>query len=337
MGSALSLPLSMDWFSFNHYALVHLPVAAALLAPIALVASQRVGRGIRPWWTASRFVVLMGCLGILLSILSGYLLARRTGVLPAGLWLAPGAAGTSLPRLHQLLALASLALGLITLKAANRPRQDHQGIGVLPLLLGILWSGAVVCTGYFGGQMAHAQKSASTLPAVPAPALPPKDPEAEAPLRALDYARLEPAHLEPVKSPPHGNRWIRAWVTPSAGEAYAAGRTLPAGTMVVLSTMEDRWGRPSYDSGPLYILETLPGGRTSLAFYWPRVPEARRGETGGADHVYWRSADPALKACLDCHNQGIAPARDRSQWKVPRRPKPEESIPTEPDGGSKQP
>ena len=327
----------MDWFSFNHYALVHLPVAAALLAPIALIASQRVGRGIRPWWTASRFVVLMGCLGILAAILSGFLLARRTGVVPAGMWFAPAAAGTTLPRLHQLLALASLELGLITLKVANRPRQDHQGIGVLPLLMGLLWSGAVIATGYFGGLMAHAKPSAPTFRAAPVAAPPPQDPEADAPLRALDYARLEPAHLEPVKSPPHGNRWIRAWVTPSAGEAYAAGRPLPTGAMVVLSSTEDRWGRPGYDSGPLYILESLAGGRTALAFYWARVPEARRGETGGADHAYWRGADPALRACLDCHRNGIAPARDRSQWKVPRRPKPEDAAQAEPEGGSKQP
>lgn len=320
----------MDWFSFNHHALVHLPVAAALLAPIALLASQRVGRGIRPWWTASRFVVLMGCLGILASILSGFLLARRTGVIPAGAWLVPG---TGPARLHQVLALASLGLGLLALRFMNRNRLDHQGIGILPLLLGVLWSAGLLLTGHLGGQMAHARPpEAAQARLAPAPPPPPADPEADAPLRALDYARLEPTHLEPVKSPPHGNRWIRVWVTPSAAEAYAAGRPLPPGAMAVLSTLEDRWGRPGYDAGPLYSLEVLPGGRTSLSLYWPRVPEARRGETGGADRVYWRGSDPALKACLECHGGGIAPARDRSQWRVPRRPKPEEPAASAPAG-----
>lgn len=321
----------MDWFSLNHYALVHLPVAAALLAPIALIASQRPGRGVRPWWTASRFVVLMGCLGILASILSGFLLARRTGVIPAGAWLVPAVSASA--RLHQLLALASLLTGLVALKAMNRVRQDHQGIGVLPLLLGFLWSGTVLCGGYLGGQMAHAHRAAA-VPTVAAPQPPPRDPEAEAPYRALDFARLEPAHLEPVKSPPHGNRWIRAWVTASAAEAYAAGKPLPPGAMAVLSSVEDRHGRPGYELGPVYVLESLPGGKITLAFYWPRVPEARRGETGGAGHAYWRSPDPALKACLECHGNGIAPARDRSQWRVPRKPKPDEAAAAEPEAGA---
>lgn len=324
----------MDWFSLNHYALVHLPVAAAVLAPIALAASQRPGRGLRPWWTAARFVVLMGCLGTVVSILSGVLLARRTGVIPAGAWLVPGQALEVPARLHQLLALASLLIGLVALKAMNRPRKDHQGIGVLPLLLGILWSGMVLYAGYLGGGMAHTHK-ASASPAAAAAAPPPPDPEAEAPYRALDYARLEPAHLEPVKSPPHGNRWIRVWVTPSAAEAYAAGKPLPAGAMAVLSSTEDKWGRPGFEIGPLYILESLPGGKTALAFYWPAVPEARRGETGGAGHAYWRGADPGLKACLECHGKGIAPSRDRSQWRIPRKPKTEEATPAE-TGASSQ-
>jgi hypothetical protein len=319
----------MDWSLLNHHALVHLPVAAALLAPIALAASQRGGRGIRPWWTAARFVLLMGCLGSLLSIGSGFLLARQSGVIAPGHWLAPGSLPASPVRLHQVLALASLGLGLIALKLANRTRQEHQGIGVLPLLFGILWSGTVLVAGYLGGQLAHVKKRPEQQAMVPLPTPPPLDLEAEAPLRGLDFAKLEPTHLEPVKSPPHGNRWIRVWVTPSASAAYAAGKPLPPGAMAVLSSTEDKWGRPGYEIGPLYILETLSGGKTAFAFYWPRVPEARRGETGGADHAYWKGADPALKACMECHGNGIAPARDRSQWKVPRRPRPEEATPVE--------
>ncbi len=123
----------------------------------------------------------------------------------------------------------------------------------------------------------------------------------------------------------------REWLDRDKVDALAD-LTNSAGALAVLSTLEDRWGRPGYDSGPLYILEALADGRTALALYWPRVPEARRGETGGADHVYWRGADPALKACLECHGRGIAPARDRSQWKVPRRPKPEEAAAAAPEG-----
>jgi hypothetical protein len=159
----------------------------------------------------------------------------------------------------------------------------------------------------------------------PLPPPPPPDAESETPIRALDHQRLAAMHLEPVKSPPHGNRWIRVWVTPSAAEAYAAGKPLPAGAIAVLSTLDDRWGRPGFDAGPLFTLEALPGGGHSLSFYWPRVPEARRGETGGQERVYWRGAAPGLQACMGCHANGIAPAQDRSQWKVPKRPKPEDT------------
>lgn len=327
----------MDWFSFNHHAFVHLPVAAALLLPIALVAAQRGGRGIRPWWTVARFLTLTGLLGTVLALLSGFLLARKSGVIAPGLWLAPAGEGSGPARLHQLLALAGFAVGGLALRSMHRRRQEHQGIGVLPLLLGCVWSGLVVYGGFLGGRMAHAAQRPQVAKVVPAAPVPPPDPEASLPIRALDYASLEPAHLEPVKSPPHGNRWIRAWVAPAAAEDYAAGRTLPAGAMVVLSTLEDRWGRPGYESGPLYILESLPGGRTALAFYWPQVPEARRGETGGAVRAYWRGDHPALKACLACHGNGIAPARDRSQWRVPRRPKPEEGGATPSDSGASPP
>lgn len=322
----------MDWIPFDHHALVHLPVAAALLAPVALVAGLRGGRGIRPWWTAARLLLLAGTLGIAASLVSGLVTARAGGALPQGQWLAPGPWAAPALRLHQILALAALPLGLLALRATYRHRQDHQGLGLLPLVLGLLWSATVLTGGRIGGHLAHARPAAPA--AAPAPPPPPPDPEAQAPLRALDYGRLEAAHDEPVKSPPHGNRWIRAWVTPGAGEAYAAGRSLPAGTMVVLSTLEDRWGRPGWDAGPLYILEVLPGGRTQLALYWPRVPEPRRGETLGADHAYWRGTDPGLKACLSCHAQGAAPARDRSQWKVPRRPKAEDPAPADAGGGT---
>jgi hypothetical protein len=91
-----------------------------------------------------------------------------------------------------------------------------------------------------------------------------------------------------------------------------------------MSTLEDRWGRPGHDPGPLYALEVLPGGKPSLTFYWPRVPEARRNETRGLERVYWRRDDENLKSCLACHAGGIAPVKDRSRWVTPRvKPKSE--------------
>jgi uncharacterized membrane protein len=318
----------MEWLALNHFSMAHLPIAAALLAPVALLASQRVGRGIRPWWTASRFLLLAGALGAMLAVATGFAHAWQTGQLPRGGWgPAGGRAGyLALAARHQVLALLSVPLALLALRAAYARRQEHQGIGFLPLLLGCIWSAVTLSAVHFvqGGHASAAPQAAARSQA-PVPPPPPPDPEAETPVRALDHQRLAPMHLEPVKSPPHGNRWIRVWVTPSAAEAYAAGKPLPAGALAVLSTLDDRWGRPGYDAGPLYMVEALAGGGYSLGYYWPKVPEARRGETGGQDRVYWRGKDPGLQACLGCHAGGLAPIQDRSQWKVPRRPKPEDT------------
>ncbi len=138
------------------------------------------------------------------------------------------------------------------------------------------------------------------------------------PVRALDYLNLVPMEAEPVKSPPHGNRWIRVWANAKAEEAYRNGNPLPDGSLVVMSSVEDRWGRPGFDPGPLYALEMKPGGKPSLTFYWARVPEEHRNETLGQERAYWRGDDPHLKDCLACHGNGMAPAKDRSRWGIPK-------------------
>jgi hypothetical protein len=309
----------MDWIAQKHGLFVHLPFAAALLLPVALIAAQRAGRGIKPWWVTCRYMAWAGVLGVTAAVLSGFGAAQLSKRLPAGIFLAKGSlADPTLFQLHQWGAAASLLLGLLTLRALHRKREDHQGIGVLGLFLGLLFTGATVAAGYLGTQLAHPPPQKPKPAEAKAAVVKPPDPEANAPLRALDYLRLVPMHGEPVRSSPHGNRWIRVWVSPEAESAYREGGPLPVGSQVVMSTMEDRWGRPSLDQGPLYALDTLPGGKTSLTFYWPRVPEARRNETRGLASAYWRGDDEHLKSCLACHAAGMAPVRERSKWAIPK-------------------
>ncbi len=90
-----------------------------------------------------------------------------------------------------------------------------------------------------------------------------------------------------------------------------------------MSTLEDRWGRPGFEQGPLYALETGADGKPRLTFYWPQVPEARRTETQGAASAYWRGDDARLASCASCHAEGAAPRKDRSVWGVPRKPRTE--------------
>lgn len=312
----------MDWIALKHDLFVHLPIAAALLLPAALIAAQRPGRGIKPWWITCRYVAWAGVLGGFAAAVTGFRAAQLANLLPVGVFLSKGnLQDPSLFQLHQWIAVGSLLLGAVTLRALHRKREEHQGIGVLGLFLGMLWAGATLVAGYYGTLLAHpAPKVAEAKPVPPKPV----DAEAMAPLRALDYGSLVSLHPEPVKSPPHGNRWIRVWVSPEGEGAYREGRPLPVGSIVVMSTTEDRWGRPGHDQGPLYALDVKPGNKPSLTFYWARVPEARRNETRGADRAYWRGDDENLQGCLACHAGGTAPLQDRSRWVIPKpKPKPE--------------
>ncbi|WP_257306936.1 hypothetical protein [Geothrix campi] len=313
----------MEWIALKHALLSHLPVATGLLLPWALFASQRAGRGIRPWWTVCRYLGWVGLLGLLAALISGSAAGRAFGLIPAGRIFPLPASGYGADALlfrHAVIATSAALFAVPALWAMNRARKDHQSLGVLALVLGLGWSALLLANGYSGYVLAHPGRPVPVPPTVAkvveAPA-PPVDPEAQAPLRALDYAALEALHAEPVKSAAHGSRWIRAWANPAAASAYRAGRALPSGALVVLSSLEDRWGRPGTEPGPLYVLE-MKGEAPSLTFYWPQVPVDRRRETGGETRAYWRGQDPHLDACRACHAGGMADPAQRSRWRVPR-------------------
>jgi hypothetical protein len=328
----------LEWFAQKHPALVHLPIAAALLLPLPLLASQRPGRGIRPWWTVSRYLAAFGLLGALLAIPSGLAWGRMLELVPAGKWLVPkGAEGLAASlRLHQLYGLACAGLGALTLFFATRPKRDHESLGLPALLCGLAWAGVALMAGLTGGGMTHpplpplevvaepAANAAAPTAAEPAPAqaIPPAS--AEAPLWLLDHARLEPLHGEAVRGAapagPHAGRWHRAWATPEAAAAYREGAPLPPGSRLVLSTVEDRWGRPGPEVGPLFALEAGGDGKTHFTFYWPRVPEERRKEADGEARALWQGAHPRLAACQACHAQGLSDRLQRSRWTGPRKP-----------------
>jgi hypothetical protein len=304
------MPLS-DFLALKHPMLVHIPIAAALLVPIPLLAAQRSGRGIKPWWIACRYLTWMGVLGALPALLSGLLWAKLLGLIPGGSLLAPSAGEDQvlpfLMRRHQMLALLAFLFGLVTLWSLYRKRQEHQGIGFLPLAMGCLWALSTALAGQYGGKMTHPLTPiASTSHDAPA-----ADPEADAPLRALDYASLEPA-LGPVFSKAHGNRWVRVWVTASGIDAYKAGRPLSPGSYAVMNSFENANGRASNDAGPLYALEILASGEPSLTLYWPRVPQEKRNEVGGLERVYWRGAEAGLQSCMSCHAGGASELVKRS-------------------------
>lgn len=319
----------MDWLAFKHAFLSHLPVAVGLLLPWALVAAQRPGRGIRAWWTVARYLGWTGLAGLLASLTTGYIQLRHLGLLPPNRLLpslAPSAWGPL--SWHLTLALASFLVGAIALWAMTRPRKDYQSLGLLSLGLGLLWSGLLVMAGDAGHSLAHAKApvlpaAAVALPAaqVPVPVRTPAGPvvsEASVLARALDFAALEPLHPDPVKSAAHGGRWVRSWANAEAAGAYRVGAPLPPGAFLVLSSVEDRWGRPGPEVGPLYVLEMKATG-PALSFYWARIPEARRKDFDGEARAWWPSGHPRLETCFSCHaGGGMADPARRSRWRPAR-------------------
>jgi len=322
----------MDWIALKHALLSHLPVATGLLLAWPLLASQRPGRGIRPWWTVARYLGWTGIIGTLGAFVSGYASGRFLELIPAHRLLPVPASGSGADALlfrHALMGASSLLVGLAAIWAMSRSRRDHESLGVLTLALGLAWSAVLLVTGEGGYRLAHGHPhrtaAAVVAPAVVAPVVVPaairppvvQDPEANTPVRALDYGSLEAIHTDPVKSPAHGGRWIRVWTSPEAAAAYRAGQPLPQGALVVLSSVEDRWGRPGPDGGPLYALEMKPSG-PFLSFYWARIPMERRREFGGESRAYWRGDDAHLETCRGCHAAGMADPRQRSRWRAKR-------------------
>lgn len=301
----------LDWIAFKHPMWIHVPLACAVLAPLALLASQRPGRGIRPWWTVSRYLVLMGVLGMLPALLSGLMWARRLGFVAPGKLLASKTVMDGLVRHHQLWALGAFFLGLLTLWAVQRKRQDHQGLGFRALFLGCLWSGATITTGYYGGRMSHPMPGEATPVAT---AKTSTDPEADLPIRYLDYGSLLPVGDTWARIPQHDNRWGRVWITASGIEAYEAGRPLPPGAYAVMSTAVEVAGQPGPDPGPLYGVEILADGSPKFTVYWATVPDAQQAKFDGKDFVYWRSPDAHVQSCATCHAGGASDPSQRVKF-----------------------
>ena len=303
----------LDWIAFKHPMWIHVPLACAILSPLALLAAQRRGRGIRPWWTACRYLAWMGVLGLIPALLSGLMWAHRLGFVAPGKLLAGKEVLGGLVRHHQLWAVAALVTSLLTLLSVHRKRQDHQGIGFQALFLGCCWAFATLMTGMYGGRMAHPMPG-ETAPVKAATAT--ADAEADLPAHYLDFGGLIPVGDAWARIPQHEGRWGRVWVTASGIEAYQAGRTMPPGSYAVMSTAQDRAAQPGPDPGPLYAVEILADGTPKFTLYWANVPEGEQAKFDAQDSVYWRSPDAHVQSCASCHAGGASDPAQRVKFPV---------------------
>jgi hypothetical protein len=323
----------LEFIAKEHPAFVHVPLGMVVVLPLAMLGSFRAGASLR-WTRTAIFIGAAGWIGSLIALASGLLWGRLIGLIPPGGWLPPKASEAQvlqrMLQLHEIAALAGVVVGALCLWLIGRAwrsavaynedtgvhahrhlgrRWWERGVGFPAFLLALLWLGAWGFCGKLGGIMVFGNEETARA-AAEAEAKRKNDAEADLPIRALDYASLEPIQTAPFRSKAHGEFWARTWVPTSSVDAFRAGQPLPAGGYAVLSTVLDEKGRPGQDPGPLYFKEVLADGRVAFAFYWPRVPEGRRSETGGEDFVYWRSPEPRLASCARCH-------RDAGPPKVP--------------------
>jgi uncharacterized membrane protein len=315
----------LQFIAREHPAFVHIPLGLVAMLPLAMLASFHRRHG-KVLVGTSLFLATFGWFASMAALFSGLLWGRLINLIaPANFLPVVASEKQVLQRtlqLHIQAALLGFIIGGICVFLLWRIwRRDHstaagnehrlhagrrfseRGVGLPALLVGLLWLGVWGFSGKLGGIMVFGSEETNRA-AAEADAAKRNDVEAELPIRALDYASLEPTEAAPERSKAHGDRWRRIWVSASGIDAYQAGKPMPPGAYVVMPTFGDVAGRPGTEPGPLYFKEIKADGSTAFAFYWARVPEALRKDFGGQDSVYWRSPDPKLATCLGCHDKG---------------------------------
>ena len=143
-------------FALKHPAMIHFPIAATLFLVPALFLARREGAQAEAWSLTARYLAWIGLLSFLPPLFSGYLWAKGMSLIPGGHLLAPvaepGDDFSLLVRRHQLMSLAGLAAGLLTVWLLSRRRGRP---GRFAFLLGCVWMATTLATGYFGGKMTH--------------------------------------------------------------------------------------------------------------------------------------------------------------------------------------
>lgn len=314
----------IEFIAREHPAFVHIPLGLVAVLPVAMLASFYPRHG-RVLAGTSFFLAAIGWLASTIALFSGLVWGRQINLIPPAAFLPVVASEKQvlqrILQIHIYMALSGFLIGGVCVYLLWRiwrhdqevpAGTDHRhhpgrrfwerGVGAPALLVGFIWLGCWGFSGKLGGIMVFGNEETNRA-AAEADKAKRNDVEADLPIRALDFAALEPVEAAPVRSKAHGDRWRRIWVTASGSDAYKEGKPLPPGAYAVMSTFEDAKGRPSYEPGPIYMKEIKADGTTAFAFYWARIPAALQKDFGGQDAVYWRSPDPKLATCLGCHEK----------------------------------
>lgn len=117
-----------------------------------------------------------------------------------------------------------------------------------------------------------------------------------------DFATYTRLTDKPFLSLDHGNRWVDVYVNDVGLAAYDSSAPIPAGTIVVKTSVLDDGGRPGHVAGPIYVMQKRAAGYAPdeddwwYAIHWAAPPAGEVREP-----IYWRGKSPRVDYCADCH------------------------------------
>jgi hypothetical protein len=124
-----------------------------------------------------------------------------------------------------------------------------------------------------------------------------------------DYASYRRVTDEMFRSLDHGNRWVHVYVNELGAEPYLAGGDIPAGTIIVKTSVQSVDDRPSDIEGPIFVMEKRAKGYAPAqgdwwyAIHWANPPAAEAARFGGP--FYWRGRSPRVAYCWKCHDDYV--------------------------------
>jgi Cytochrome P460 len=138
-----------------------------------------------------------------------------------------------------------------------------------------------------------------------------------------DYASYVKMNTSPVSSETHGGRLVDTYVNAIGAAAYLdADAEMPAGTVIVKTSVETKDGASTGEAGPIFVMEKRPAGFDpehgdwAYAIHWEAPPPRWAKQFGGP--IYWRSPSRRVAYCVECHdnydrNLGDVPGDQRIQ------------------------
>jgi hypothetical protein len=124
-----------------------------------------------------------------------------------------------------------------------------------------------------------------------------------------DYRTYRRLTDRPFRSLDHGNRFVHVYVNAIGAEAYLDAGDIPAGTVIVKTSVQNVDGQPSDIEGPIFVMEKRAKGYAPehadwwYAIHWASPPPEEMATYKGP--IYWRGRSPRVAYCWKCHDDYV--------------------------------